>query len=115
MGNGRYDLRVGHLSERLAITEHRLDVRILVADRRLARFRAAWALLTGRVESSEALRRFTPTEATFRVAVAVGADGEAVSLAAPIDFRTLPDALSVLPSPSWTGSTASGAEEAPHH
>jgi diacylglycerol kinase family enzyme len=102
VGNGRYDLRVGHLSERVTITEHRLDVRIMVADRRLARFRAAWALLTGSVEASEALQRFAPTEATFRVAVAVGVDGDGVTLPAPIHFRTLPDALSVLPSPSWT-------------
>ena len=67
VGNGRYDLRVGHLAERLSLTDHQLDVRILVADRRLARFRAAFALLTGNVETSDALERFTATEATFRV------------------------------------------------
>jgi diacylglycerol kinase family enzyme len=101
VGNGRYDLRVGHLSERVSITQHRLDVRILVADRGLARFRAAWALLTGSIETSEALMRFTPAEVTFRLAVPVGVDGDDVPLPAPLHFRSLPDALSVLPAPGW--------------
>jgi diacylglycerol kinase family enzyme len=101
VGNGRYDMRVGHLSERVSVTEHRLDVRILAADRRLARFRAAWALMTGSMETSEALMRFTPTEATFRLAVPVGVDGDGVTLPAPLHFRSLPEALSVLPAPGW--------------
>ena len=101
VGNGRYDMRVGHLSERVSLTQHRLDVRILAADRRLARFRAAWALLTGSMETSEALMRFTPTEATFRLAVPVGVDGDGVTLPAPLHFRSLPEALAVLPAPGW--------------
>jgi undecaprenyl-diphosphatase len=101
VGNGRYDMRVGHLSERVSVTEHRLDVRILAADRRLARFRAAWALMTGSMETSEALMRITPTEATFRLAVPVGVDGDGVTLPAPLHFRSLPEALSVLPAPGW--------------
>jgi undecaprenyl-diphosphatase len=105
VGNGRYDLRVGHLSDRLSITQHRLDVRILVADRRLARFRAAWALLSGRMERSDAFQRFTPAEATFRLAVPVGVDGDGITLPAPLRFRSLPDALSVLPAPGWRDGT----------
>jgi undecaprenyl-diphosphatase len=112
VGNGRYDLRVGHLAERLSLTDHHLDVRILIADRRLARFRAAFALLTGRVETSDALERFTATEATLRVGrrtVAVGVDGDGVSLAPPLCFRSAPEALSVLPSPSWTDGTVASS------
>jgi diacylglycerol kinase family enzyme len=112
VGNGRYDLRVGHLAERLSLTDHHLDVRILIADRRLARFRAAFALLTGRVETSDALERFTTTEATFRVgrrAVAVGVDGEGISVVPPLCFRSAPEALSVLPSPSWTDGTVASS------
>jgi undecaprenyl-diphosphatase len=109
VGNGRYDLRVGHLSERLSLTDHHLDVRILVADRRLARFRAGFSLLAGNVETSDALERFTATEATFRVGrgtVAVGVDGDGIGLPPPLCFRSLPEALSVLPSPSWPGETS---------
>jgi len=104
VGNGRYDLSVGHLSERLSITDHRLDVRILVAERRLARFRAAFALLTGNIENSDALLRFSTPDATFQVGrarVAVGVDGDGVSVPAPLKFRSRPEVLSVLPSPSW--------------
>jgi undecaprenyl-diphosphatase len=109
VGNGRYDLRVGHLSERLSITEHQLDIRILVADRRLARFRAAFALLSGKVETSDALERFTATEATFRVdrpRVAVGVDGDGITVAAPLHFQSVPACLSVLPSPAWRSDIA---------
>jgi diacylglycerol kinase family enzyme len=104
VGNGRYDLRVGHLSERLSLTDHHLDVRILAADKRMARLRAGFSLLTGNVETSDAVERFTATEATFRVGrgvVAVGVDGDGVSLPPPLCFRSLPEALRVLPSPSW--------------
>jgi diacylglycerol kinase family enzyme len=108
VGNGRYDIRVGHLSERESLTDHRLDVRIMVADRRLARLRAALALLSGNVESSDALMRFTPSEAVFRVAraaVAVAVDGDEIGLPPPLHFRSDPEALSVLPSPSWSVGT----------
>jgi diacylglycerol kinase family enzyme len=109
VGNGRYELTVGHLNERESLTDHQLDVRILVADRRLARLRAALALLSGNVEGSDALKRFTPSEAIFRVArpaVAVGVDGDGIGLPPPLRFRSVPDALSVLPSRSWKGDTA---------
>jgi len=106
VGNGRYDVRVGHLSERLTINEHRLDVRLLVAEKRLARFRAAWALLTGTIETSPSVRRFAASETTFRVAVAVGVDGDGVVLPAPLHFRSRPDALSVLPAPGWQAGEA---------
>jgi diacylglycerol kinase family enzyme len=104
VGNGRYDLRVGHLADRLSITEHQLDIRILVADKRLARFRAGFALLRGNVEMSDALERFTATAATFRVgrgAVAVGVDGDGIRVPAPLQFRSVPACLSVLPAPGW--------------
>jgi diacylglycerol kinase family enzyme len=105
VGNGRYDIRVGHLADRLSITEQNLDVRILVADRRLARFRAAFALLTGNVEASDALERFAAQEATFKVGrrtVAVGIDGDGVTLPAPLCFRSAAACLSVLPAPAWS-------------
>jgi diacylglycerol kinase family enzyme len=109
VGNGRYDIRVGHLADRLSITDENLDIRILVADRRLARFRAALALLTGNVEASDALERFTAKEATFRVhrrRVAVGIDGDGVTLPAPLRFRSAAACLSVLPAPSWNDGAA---------
>ncbi len=105
VGNGRYDIRVGHLADRLSITEQKLDIRILVADRRLARFRAAFALLTGKVETSDALERFTADDATFRVhrrMVAVGIDGDGVTLPAPLRFHSAAACLSVLPAPAWS-------------
>ena len=109
VGNGRYELSVGHLTERISLTDHLLDVRILAADKRLARFRAALALLSGNVEDSDALQRFTAPEATFRVArsaVAVGVDGDGIGLTPPLRFRSVPEALSVLPSPSWGADPA---------
>ncbi len=107
VGNGRYDMTVGHLNERVSLSDHVLDVRILSADKRLARFRAALALLSGNAEDSDAVQRFTPSEATFRVgrgSVAVGVDGDGIGLRPPLCFRSIPDALSVLPSPSWGGA-----------
>jgi diacylglycerol kinase family enzyme len=114
VGNGTYDLRVGHLSERRSLMDHRLDVRILVAERRLARLRAAWALLAGNVEGSDALQRFTPAEVTFRVArptVAVAVDGDGIGPPPPLHFRSVPAVLSVLPSPAWTAARPADGDQ----
>ena len=110
VGNGT--LRADRGSSRRSgssLTDHLLDVRILVADKRLARFRAALALLSGNVEDSDALQRFTTSEATFRVGRAVGRRRRRRRRdrpAATLCFRSIPDALSVLPSPSWGADAA---------
>ena len=99
VGNGHFDLRPGHLAERLSIDEHCLDVRILSADRRFARARAAIALLGRDIESSDVLQRYTLAEATFRVArsaVTAGVDGDPVGLAPPLHFSVVPQSLAVI-------------------
>jgi undecaprenyl-diphosphatase len=103
VGNGSYELRPGHLAERVSLVDHELDVRILSAEHRLARLRAALALLGGEVERSDALLRFNAPEVTFRVGrstVAVGVDGDGIGLPPPLHFRSVPEALTVLMAPA---------------
>jgi hypothetical protein len=63
----------------------------------------AAALCKGDVEESDAMLRFVADDLTFRVArptVAAGVDGDGVSLAPPLHFRSIPGALSVLALPA---------------
>jgi undecaprenyl-diphosphatase len=76
-----------------------LDVRVVRADRRLARTRVLAALVTGRLGRSPLLNRSVSGEVVIgmdRDTVEVALDGEVVELRPPLRYRVGPQALQVL-------------------
>lgn len=55
IGNGRYGLAPDTVVERSSLTDGVVDVRLLRADRRFARFRVAWALFSRQLDESPEL------------------------------------------------------------
>src|SRR5947209_17229486 len=79
VGNGRYGDGLLNLIERESLTDSCLDVRVVRADRPLARTRVLAALFTGRLSRSPLLERRTCEDVTIdvdRAAVEVALDGE---------------------------------------
>ncbi|HVF74221.1 MAG TPA: diacylglycerol kinase family protein [Acidimicrobiales bacterium] len=96
VGNGRY----GDDLTRDALDEQTLDVRVMRADRPLARTRAVAALLFSRLGRSPLLvQRLVDTidiDVLNRSFVDVALDGEVVRLENPLRYEVLPGALTVL-------------------
>lgn len=99
VGNGRYGRSLYDVAERGSLDSGLLDVRILRADRPLARLRTVAALLTGKVEDSPmaVFNEVSDIELTIdRPEVDVALDGEIVRLRSPLVFRCRRGALTVL-------------------
>lgn len=99
VGNGRYGERLFDLTERKALDEHVLDVRVVRADARLARIRVVSALLVGRLYRSPLLERIVCDRVEIdpdRAAVDVALDGEVTRLETPLRYACRPGALTVL-------------------
>ena len=103
VGNGRYGDGLLNLTERAAVDDNCLDVRVVRADRPLARTRVVAALLLGRLSKSPLLVRRTCDTVTVDVGrdtVEVALDGEVETITPPLIYRVRPGALHVLVPPA---------------
>lgn len=100
VGNGRYGDGLLDLTERESLADGVLDVRVVRADRRLARLRVVLAVLAGRLPQSPLVERHAASTVTIDRAgveeTAVALDGEVARLPVPLVFRCLARALPVL-------------------
>lgn len=99
VGNGRYGDGLLDLSDRDTLTDGVLDVRIVRADRPMARARIVGALLLGRLARCPLVVRLNPLRTTLRLTqpdVEVALDGEVERLTAPLRYESRPGALAVL-------------------
>jgi undecaprenyl-diphosphatase len=100
VGNGCYGSSLFDLAERESLDDGRLDLRLVKAERRLARVRVVAALLTGRLGRSPVLAQVVDSEVQVAVldvaAVDVALDGEVTKLSTPLCFRSRAGALRVL-------------------
>jgi undecaprenyl-diphosphatase len=102
VGNGRYGDDIFELTERHSIVDGVLDVRLVRADRPLARTRVAIGLVLGRLHRSPLLVRRLCTQVTFDLGdreVDVALDGEVARLRSPLHYRSEPAGLPVLLPP----------------
>lgn len=99
VGNGCYGEGLTDLMNRDSLDAAVLDVRILRAGAVLARTRTVLALLLGRLGATPLVLRTEEKEVEVRLrtpTVEVALDGEVLCLEAPLRFRSLPEALTVL-------------------
>jgi undecaprenyl-diphosphatase len=99
IGNGEFGTHLNDFIERESLADQRLDLRVLSAAHRLPRPRALGALLAGRIEDSPAIERLSLPAVTLRLRrpqVLVALDGELVTLATPLAFRSVAASLNVL-------------------
>jgi undecaprenyl-diphosphatase len=103
-GNGEYGESIFDLVTRTGLDQGQLDIRVLRADRRLARLRVTAALLVGRAVRSSSVNRHLceRVEVTCRGAssVTVALDGEPDDFKPPLVFESRRGALNVLAPPS---------------
>jgi undecaprenyl-diphosphatase len=105
VGNGRYGEGLLRLNQRESLDENVLDFRLARADSPFARVRIAVALVAGVLDRSPLLveRESRTLDLDLdRDIVEVALDGEVERLEAPLRYRSLPAALSVL-VPAGTG------------
>lgn len=106
VGNGRYGDGFIDLVDRDSLESDVLDVRVVRADRRLARARVAAALLAGRLRSSPLIVTREAAELPLGVEgrrIDVALDGEVMTLEAPLTCCVRPGALSVVAPPEPVG------------
>jgi diacylglycerol kinase family enzyme len=100
VGNGRYGEGLIDLADRETLDGNELDVRVVKADKPLARLRLIAALLVGRLARSPLIERLCTASVDIDVerrdAVDVALDGEVQRLETPLRYRSEPAALSVL-------------------
>jgi undecaprenyl-diphosphatase len=99
VGNGRYGEGFTDIVERDLMNADVLDVRVVRAERRLARLRVVIALLAGRIGKSRLIVASETKALSIDVPfprVDVALDGEVVSLEAPMEFSLRPEELTVL-------------------
>jgi undecaprenyl-diphosphatase len=100
VGNGRYGEGLLDLADRESLYDHLLDVRVVSADRPMARLRVVGALLLGRLAGSPLVDTRETTAVTIDVprrrSVEVALDGEIEHLEPPLRYESLPGALKVL-------------------
>ena len=107
VGNGRYGQSLFDVTERGSLDSGLLDVRVLRADRALARLRTVAALVSGRADSSPMAVFDEVRDIELRLDRAeadVALDGEIVRLRSPLVFRCRPAALTVLVPPGDAGA-----------
>jgi undecaprenyl-diphosphatase len=106
VGNGVYGDGLIDLADRESLEQHVLDLRVVRADRPLARFRAAGAVLLGRLARSPLILRRLSTRCTIDPepsTVEVALDGEVERMGTPLVYESIPGALAVLtPAPRET-------------
>lgn len=103
VGSGRFGLTPNELTERTDVTERVLDVRLALADRRLARTRVVGDLIRGRLKGSDHLERFVTDRAiTASIApstVWAALDAEVLRLDTPLVFTPASRHVRVLAPP----------------
>jgi diacylglycerol kinase family enzyme len=102
IGNGRYGDGLWDLADRESLDEHVLDVRLVHADRPLARLRVIGALLLGRLARSPLITTHTTSAVTLdldRAEVEVALDGEVDKLRPPLRYESVAGGLLVLVPP----------------
>jgi diacylglycerol kinase family enzyme len=113
VGNGRYGKGLLRLNQRESLDENTLDFRLARADSPFARARVIFALLAGVLDRSPLLvqRETRELELTVeRDPVEVALDGEVTRLEAPLRYRSLAGALSVLIPPDTPVPAPPGAK-----
>jgi diacylglycerol kinase family enzyme len=98
VGNGLYGEGLLDLADRERMDTGTLDVRVVRADRRLARLRIVGALLLGRLGRSPLVVRQQVSAMTISVDrgdVEVALDGEVVRMRSPLAYRSVPASLLV--------------------
>ncbi len=99
VGNGPYGEGLIDLADRECLDANVLDVRVVRADRPLARLRVAGAVLLGRLARSPLVERRRSRAVTIDVPrddVEVAVDGEVALLRPPLRYECLPLSLWVL-------------------
>jgi len=99
IGNGRYGDGLLDLADRESLDEHVLDVRLVSADRPLARLRVVGTLVLGRLARSPLVTRLEATDIVVTVKrrrVEVALDGEVETLESPLRYRSMKGGLVVL-------------------
>jgi undecaprenyl-diphosphatase len=99
IGNGRYGDGLWDLADRESLDEHVLDVRLVRADRPLARFRVVGALVLGRLARSPLIMTREANTVTIdldRAGVEVALDGEVEKLEPPLRYESVAGGLAVL-------------------
>ena len=102
IGNGRYGEGFGDLIERDSVDAGVLDVRVIQADRPLARIRVIASVAVGRMTKSSLVMARETKQVSIGVegrCIDVALDGEVVSLDAPLVFTVEPSSLAVLAPP----------------
>jgi len=103
IGNGRYGEGLWDLADRESLDGHELDVRLVQADRPLARLRVVGALVLGRLARSPLITTQRSTAVTMeldRTKVEVALDGEVQTMAPPLHYESVAGALVVLAPPA---------------
>ncbi|MDQ6728032.1 MAG: NAD(+)/NADH kinase [Actinomycetota bacterium] len=102
VGNGHYGEDMLDLASRQTLNQGVLDVRLVRADRFLARTRVTASLMLGRLHRSPLVVQRVVSEITFEFdtpTVEVALDGEVVTLDAPLRYRSRAGELRVLIQP----------------
>jgi diacylglycerol kinase family enzyme len=102
VGNGRYGSGLFDLTDREALDAGLLDVRVIRADRPLARLRIAGSLASGRLDHSDLIVDHPGAEVEIgsdRPEIEVALDGEVHTLKTPLCYAVRRLALSVLVGP----------------
>jgi diacylglycerol kinase family enzyme len=103
VGNGRYGEGLLDLADRESLDDHVLDVRVVRADRPLARLRVLGALFLGRLARSPLMHCVTSKSISIdvkRPRMEVALDGEVERIETPLCYESVPEALTVLVPPS---------------
>lgn len=103
-GNGCYGANLTDLGARQSLDAGNLDVRVILAERQLARTRVVLGLLFGGLKRSHVVEQIVKPEVEVDVVdvntVDVALDGEVTRLLTPLTFRTRPKVLKVLVPPA---------------
>ena len=103
VGNGRYGEGLLDLADRESLDDHVLDVRVVRADRPLARLRVLGALLLGRLAASPLIHCVTSQSVSIDVKrrrIEIALDGEVEPTDTPLCYESVSGALTVLVPPS---------------
>lgn len=98
VGNGRYGDTIFDVLDRDALDANTLDVRIVRAEPRFARFRLLLAVLFGRLAHSKCVEQHSAASMRLSAGstVDVALDGEVERLTSPLEYASVSQALVVL-------------------
>jgi diacylglycerol kinase family enzyme len=98
VGNGMYGLSLNEIAEREGLRDGLLDVRVLRADGVWAKLRAAFVLLTARIDRSPTLVRLVAPSVLVSTRprdIDVTLDGELTGVRGPLEFSIHRGALAI--------------------